>query len=144
MQTIVFRDIQIEVDIERTRQTYIAIEAADREVCSCAYCENFRALGTSALPNEVLSFFKAAGIDPELPSETYEVHKIKEGTHLYGGEYNFFGIAPIHEKYSRLGTSTFEFRFDKPSPITHEEFHMDGGVSFEFYTELPWVLAIAP
>ena len=144
MSVIAIGDNTIEVDADRTRLTYRAIAAKAAEQCSCAYCRNFKALGTSPFPSEVLEFFEFAGIDPAQPAETYQYNETEPGKHLYGGEYYFFGTAPLTDGSGLDTSGSFAFTFTKPSPLAQDDFRAGGAVCFSFIVELPWVIADAP
>ena len=143
MKLVEIGGVKAAADSVRTRETYTAL-AASAYKCSCAYCRNFRALGTTPFPEAVLEFFEQAGIDPNQPAETYEYNKTEPGKHLYGGELYFFGEAPLTEG-SRLDPSgPFDFIFTTPSPLAQKEFRVEGAVCFRFIVELPWVIEDAP
>ena len=144
MTTVVVREVPVVTAAERTRDTYRAIAADAPYQCPCAFCMNFRALGTTPFPEDVLGFFDAAGIDLSQPAETYEYHETSQGKHLYGGEYYFFGDVPLGDS-SELDTSgVFDFVFTSPSPLAQEKFKVEGAVCFQFIVEVPWVIAVAP
>ena len=144
MKVMEIRGAKISVDPERTQAAYRALAATGSEQCSCAYCANFRALGSSVFPQDVLSFFADAQIDAAQPAETYEYNETTPGRHLYGGEYYFFGSAPLADASALDTSGTFDFAFNLPSPLAQSEFQVSGAVCFSFIVELPWVLADAP
>ncbi len=136
--------IKVEVDPDRTRAVYEAIAMGAAQECGCAYCRNFRALGTTPFPAPVLGFFRCAGIDVNRPAEAYEFNETKPGKHLYGGEYYFFGSAPLTDGLGLNLSGAFDFTFTRPSPLAQNDFQVDGAVCFSFVVELPWVIADAP
>ena len=144
MEIIEIRGLSVAVDPDRTRDTYQSIAATSPYQCSCAYCVNFRALGTSLFPQDVLAFFAGAGIDPAQPAETYEYNETEPGKHLYGGEYYFFGKAPLTDGSGLDPSGAFDFTFTAPSPLAQQEFRVEGAVCLSFIAELPWVIADAP
>jgi hypothetical protein len=143
MNVIEIGGVEVLVDRARTRSTYEAL-AASADKCTCAYCRNFRALGRTPFPDAVLAFFEQAGIDPGLPAETFEYNETEPGKHLYGGEFYFFGEAPLTDGSGLDPSGPFDFTYTKPSPLAQNEFHVDGAVCFSFIVELPWVIADAP
>lgn len=140
MTIVEIRGIAVSVDPVRTQATYAAL-GASAYTCPCAYCLNFRALGSSPFPDAVLAFFAQAGIDPEQPAETYEYGETAPGKHLYGGEFYFFGEAPLTDGSGLDTSGPFDFTFTKPSPLAQEQFHVEGAVCFSFIVELPWVIS---
>ena len=143
MSLVEIRGIRVEVDRARTRAAYETIAAGAAEACDCAFCRNFRALGTAAFPDSVLEFFRRAEIDVRLPAETYQYDETAPGKHLYGGEYYFFGSAPIDDGSALDASGAFSFTFTHPSPLAQDEFQAEGAVCFSFVVELPWVIADA-
>ena len=143
MKLVEIGGVGVAVDPARTEGTYEAL-AASAYKCSCAYCRNFRALETTPFPEAVLEFFKQAGIDPDQPAETYGYNETEPGKHLFGGEFYFFGEAPLTDGSGLDPSGPFDFTFTKPSPLAQEEFHVEGAVCFSFIVELPWIIADAP
>jgi hypothetical protein len=143
MNIVEIGGVEVSIDLARTRRTYEAL-AASAYKCSCAHCQNFRALGSTPFPVAVLAFFEQAGINLDHPAETYEYNQTKLGKHLYGGEFYFFGEAPLTDGSGLDTSGPFDFTFTKPSPLAQSEFHVEGAVCFSFIVELPWVIASAP
>ncbi len=143
MKTVDFRGVRVVIDPDRTRETYKAIAANSSDLCTCSFCLNFRALGASPFPQDVLSFFELAGIDHLQPAETYEYNKTAAGN-LYGGEFYFFGNAPFKGCSELHSSGPFDCVFTSPSPLAQEEFQAEGTVCLCFVVELPWVIVDEP
>jgi hypothetical protein len=143
MNTVEIGGVEVSVDPARTRETYGALAAAAYK-CSCAYCQNFRALGRNPFPAPVLAFFAQAGIDVDQPAEIYGCNQTGPGRYLYGGEFYFFGEAPLTDGSGLDSSGSFDFTFTKPSPLAQKQFDVAGAVCFSFIVELPWVIADAP
>ena len=141
---IVIRGKSVTVDPDRTRDTYEVIANSSPYRCVCACCTNFRALGPSPFPHDVLAFFANAGIDLEQPAEIYEYNVTALGKHLYGGEFYFFGSAPLTDGSDLDPSGVFDLTFTSPSPLAQKEFHVEGAVCLSFIVELPWVIVDAP
>lgn len=141
MTVVAIGDTEVQVDRGRTQAAY---EALRPSACACAYCRNFRSLGLAPFPGPVLAFFEQAGIDPLQPAETYEYSATGPGRHLYGGEFYFFGSAPLTDGSGLHPSGTFDFTFTKPSPLAQTEFRADEAVCFSFIVEVPWVIENAP
>ncbi len=130
----------LEADPARTRKTYLEIGKGGAEECGCSYCRNYLAVLPSALPEQVLSFFSAAGIDVRKDAEIYEQGEVSPGMRSYGGEYYLWGSVvtePIGEQTLPNG---FRFAFTKPTPLAQEQFKSEGALCFYFTANLPWVL----
>lgn len=91
MTEIVFGDIVLNVDIERTRAFYAAAPPL-RDVCSCGGCRNYEA-AVGSLPKTVAEFFSSLGIDPAKPCEVYTLSgEASENAEIrYGGFYHLCG-----------------------------------------------------
>ena len=133
---LTIRGVSVVVHVDATRATYAEIAETDKEYCQCAYCQNFRALGTSAFPQDILDFFSRASIPIGCFAEVYEFHETRPGYHLYGGEYYFWGKAP----FAGNTACDFSFEFMPVSPLVQDQFFKDDAVCFNFLVELPWVI----
>lgn len=144
MEMVEVRGISVSIDIDRTLDAYRTIAANAKYKCTCAHCENFRALDPIPFPPDVLAFLFFAGIDPACPAEIYEFHQTEKGKHLYGGEYYLFGEAPLTDGSFGDTSGCFDFTFTEPSPLSPQEFLAQGAICLNFVVELPWVIADAP
>ncbi len=144
MISVHIRGMNAAIDEIRTRTAYESLASSLPYKCVCAHCANFRAIGSSAFPKDVLEFFSRAGIDPMQPAETYELGAFGEGKHLYGGEYYFFGDAPLSDRPTLDPSGKFDFAFTAPSPLAQAEFSKPDAVCFSFLVALPWVISEPP
>lgn len=133
-------DYILEVDAERTRLTYEAIEQGGSQQCGCTGCKNYVSLQPKVLPNEVLVFFSEAGIDPFKDAEVYECGKQKSGLWEYGGEYYLWASVVNEPDTKQEFENHFEFTFMPPSGLEQEQFKSEGALCFYFRAQLPWVL----
>jgi hypothetical protein len=134
--------VTVLVDVDLTRQAYVAIAASSTGHCECAYCRNFRAQVEPPFPPGVMAFLSETGIDLAQPAETYHLGESEPGRHIYGGEYYFFGAAPVAEPMLDQ-TEQFRFTFTQPSGLAQDISRTSGAVCFNFIVEIPWVLADA-
>ncbi len=143
---------RIEADADLNRAHYAPIDGWG---CACDHCENWRAHGPRALPDDVVSFLTSLGVDVLKPHDVFEYGPQPDGSHLYGGWYHLSGriiegrplptepTTPAHEA-TRLENG---FRFG-----VYEGIGGPGAVSkpsspqatFEFAWAVPWALTEAP
>lgn len=84
-----FGTIQLDVDVERTRQ-YFANAPLLTDDCGCAGCRNY-VRAAEHLPQEVLDFFAALGLDIRKTPEVYVLYVPEEGKLCYEGWYHLCG-----------------------------------------------------
>lgn len=133
-------DYVLEIDPERTKNTYAKIEKGGAEKCACSYCRNYLATLPTAFPKEVEQFFSEAGIDPRKDAEVYEQGEVSPGVRSYGGEYYLWGAIVSEPKKEQILNNGFRFAFTQPSPLAQEDFRKEDSLCFCFIVDLPWVL----
>lgn len=151
MKIVKFRDWQLSVDEELTKQTYEHAKYGSAESCNCNECRNFIENRDIFYPTELRELFEKLGIDYKRESEAAHYGLLANGLHHYGGWFHFKGtftgkdcaipiadakgctieLTPINENFS-LG-----FR-----NANHLSFFdaKDGLVQIEFETKIPWTL----
>ncbi len=130
----------LEVDSERTKNTYLEIQKGGAEICGCSYCQNYIATFLKSFPDEVLHFFSYAGVDPHKDAEIFEQGEVSPGLRSYGGEYYLWGSIISESKKEQVLNKGFQFVFKQPSPLAQDQFRNEKSLCFYFITELPWVL----
>ena len=85
-----FDDLILEIDVDKTRRFYESLPKITDD-CSCDGCRNYM-LAIEDFPQEVKSFFRKLGIEPEKASEVFTWSSACESnTAHYGGFYHFCG-----------------------------------------------------
>lgn len=130
----------LDIDVERTRNTYRTIEKGGAESCGCSSCRNYLSALPDALPKELLRFLSEAGIDVRKDAEVYENGEVSPGIRSYGGEYYFWGSIVAEPKKEQIFANGFRFAFTGPSPLVQDEFRSQGAICCCFDGNLPWLL----
>lgn len=150
MITINFRDWELTVDKELTKQTYDNAPLCGPNTCLCDECVNFINAREIAYPEEIKQLFLEIGIDYKNECEVFHYCKLENGLHLYCGWFHFKGQFKGRNCKIQTGdnTSTFDL-----TPITENfsiGFCYDSGLAFfedkeslvqiEFESKIPWTI----
>lgn len=91
MITIKFRDWELLVDKEQTKQTYAKVEIGGVESCTCNNCKNFAHNRENIYPEEIKQLLTELGIDYHKECEVWHYCKDDLGRHCYSGWFHFKG-----------------------------------------------------
>ncbi|MBK8153868.1 MAG: hypothetical protein IPK61_13050 [Saprospiraceae bacterium] len=150
MTTIKFREWELIVDRELTKQTYQKVEIGGAESCECNDCKNFVHNRETIFPDEIKILFDNLGIDFKKDSEICHYCRQKDGLHFYGGWFHYKGqfkgkdctlpkgnngysldLTPINDKFS-IG-----FHYD--SSLTYFD-NKENLVQIEFDAKTLWTI----
>lgn len=79
------------VDRQATMEAYAKETAGGADTCECAGCRNFRIARPGVFPREFLKFLDELGVDFKKDGEVYDVCRLENELHPYGGWYHFVG-----------------------------------------------------
>ena len=146
------REWIFQVDSNLTRQTHANAETGSSEGCPCGQCKNYRNQKETVFPDEILHLFSNLGIDHLKECEVYEIERLDNGLHRYGGWFHFAGrikagndckkqiaenswlvdLSQINDSFKIGFTSGNDLSFfDRETPL----------VQVEFETNVRWVIA---
>lgn len=151
MTIIKFRNWELIVDKQLTKQTYDKATLGSADVCICNECKNFSNQRDAAFPIEIKQLFADIGIDYKKESEICRYCKLDNGLHYYGGWFHFKGqfigknCSIVTEKGDGYSldltpiTDTFNlgFRIDSALTFFDEKTNL---VQIEFETKIPWII----
>jgi len=134
-------DWTIEIDQVATQRIYATLPLLTSS-CDCLFCRNYAEACKSLSPT-VLEFFDNLGIDPTKATEVYELSKLDNGLHSYGGIYHLVGrmVDTLESVENFEVDKTFEVSFTTKLELTPEEF-TDPVVQMNFLTDIVWVASI--
>lgn len=84
-----FGKFRVDIDVERTREFYKKLENLS-EGCNCTDCRNYEK-AMEYVPDKVVHFFDAIGINIKKPAEVYTNITNPDNTVFYGGFYHLCG-----------------------------------------------------
>ena len=147
-----FGNYTVDVDVEKTRQTYKRLPLITQG-CDCDGCQNFEK-AVDVLPKAVRAFFDDLGIDLKKIVECYVNCKNEDDTLFYGGfchvcgtliqgESAWVNISETHSYYNTDLTycldENFRISFQEECVLIEE--HFDAPIlQIEFVANIPWVL----
>ena len=148
--TIQFRDWELTVDKELTKQAYTKARNGGAETCSCDECKNFINYRDKVYPLEIKNLFNDLGIDFRKECEVEHAEKLNNGLHAYSGWFHFQGsfIGETCSKPAEEGkftfvmtpiTEYFSIGFRKESHLTFFP-QKENLVQIEFDVKIPWTL----
>jgi hypothetical protein len=144
----------LEVDREATIEAYDGYAQSDAFSCTCLYCRNFRE-ALDRLPNEFLELCLTIGVDPNKPSEVWELTQTSEhpASHLYAGFYHIVGkILTMPDNIIEKGwtviqtaqlTDGFDVHFRNQDSLVPAAFPRPV-FALEFSAIIPWLLDEQP
>ncbi len=91
VEVIQFREWELIVDKELTKQTYDKIETGSPESCGCNDCNNFILNREIIYPDEIKKLLCNLGIDYQKESEVWSCCQQENGVQLYSGWFHFKG-----------------------------------------------------
>ena len=111
MKKINFRDWELMVDHEATKQAYDITAFGGTDICECNYCQNFVNNKENIYPSEIKALFKELGIDYKKECEAWHYCKDDLGRHCYSGWFHFKGNFIGKDCINRTSelTSTIDF-----------------------------------
>ena len=130
----------LEIDENKTRETYQNLQSGGCVECGCAYCKNYQESIPDSFPTEILDFFNKSGIDIYKDAEVYHYTDLHDGVLNYGGEYYLCGKVITHPKNEPKLNNNFTFVFTDPSPLIPDAFKNTGSICFSFSGDIKWVL----
>ena len=150
MTTIKFREWELIVDKELTKQTYDKIEIGGVESCTCNDCKNFGNNRENIYPQEIKNLLTDLGIDYHKECEVWHYCKDDLGRHCYSGWFHFKGhfkgkscsrqISNTTSTYELTTiTDTFSLGFLHDSMLTFFE-NKENIVQVEFDTKTSWTI----
>lgn len=150
MTTIKYRDWELIVDKELTKQTYEKVEIGGVESCTCKDCKNFANNRENIYPQEIKELLTNLGIDYRKECEVWHYCKDELGKYCYSGWFHFKGsfkgkslsaatldttttydLTPI--------TETFSLGFLYDTSLTFFE-NKENLVQVEFDTKTSWTI----
>ena len=148
-----YKEWLFEVDSEQTIQTYETIESGSPERCTCSNCKNFKTNRLNIYPQEIISLLTELGIDYRKEAEIFEIERLKNGLHVYGGWFHFKGKI-LEGKDSKIdlggGGSTLDFKevnskfriaFTKGGDLTYfNKNEIQDLIQVEFIAQTDWVI----
>lgn len=148
MTTIKFGELQIECDVEATREAYAKIERGSPEECGC---NNFAAARQYAYSQEARSILEQLGIDVNKEAEVYHYCKLESGLHNYGGWFHFIGSIEGLNSKGQIAENTFTFDservgsrfamyFTAHTALVPKAFGDQPVIQVEFEAEVHWVI----
>jgi len=148
--TIKYKDWNLTVDKEVTKNAYDSLTVGSAESCDCNDCKNFSANKDKVYPDEVKRLFDQLGIDYKKETEISHYCRQTNGLHHYGGWFHFKGqfkgkdcTVPLHAGGHTLDltpvTENFSigFRVDSSLTIFADK---EGLVQIEFESKIPWTI----
>lgn len=150
---IIFREWELVVDKELTKQTYDNTSCGSAEGCTCDPCQNFIDNRHSLYPDEIKQLLSDLGIDYKKEPEVSYYGRLENGLHLYAGWFHFKGrfigqdctdpegagfIIRYHDINDCFGIG-FREAFDLSFFDGRE-----GLVQIDFDAKIPWTLDQSP
>jgi len=150
MKTIKYREWELIVDRELTKQTYDKVEVGGVESCTCSDCKNFANNRENIYPEEIKNLLTELGIDYRKECEVWHYCKDELGRHCYSGWFHFKGCFKGKSCSIQAGETSFTFDL---TPITDNfsiGFYYDSSLTFfedkenlvqiEFDAKTPWTI----
>lgn len=122
----------LEVDEEKTKNTYKGIQFSGCEECGCLYCQNFQKAIPDCFPKEILELFEQSCIDFTKDAEVYYYNDVSDDVLNYGGEFYLWAKVLKHPSREPKLANNFTFSFTEPSPLAQEAFQDNGAICFSF------------
>ena len=131
-------NIELEIDVEATRQAYAKVELSGPDDCTCPHCQNWVAQRDKIFPQEIIELLVRMGIKPGCESQVSVIDN-SDGRLDYWGSYPFVGniIKGNKQTFEYPDLSLFAWEgFAHP----FDQFPTGRTQELNFRVKLDWVL----